>query len=280
MELVRRIMAQQQSAMLAEQAETAPPIYMQMETDEGAIWLTPPPWAHRWKRMVMMTMIVSYHALTGSFISYFEMMRERAAQKAKEEYQRLAGATAAVAARTQTPKKDPKTPKPMAKGKALSRSTASEFTQEPQDCLHPAYEMSQPRGGRGGSAWVTCLRCGSRWERVWETESQPAPSTPPVPTRAPKLSTPATTVPATPPPPIPATSISASAAAAETPSPSSTVETDFEIIRNPLTEAFQNLVNQGATRQQAINNMFQMCMNEEETQQMALFAAQVYTLQS
>jgi hypothetical protein len=46
-----------------------------------------------------------------------------------------------------------------------------------------------------------------------------------------------------------------------------------------LTEAFQNLVNQGATRQQAINNMFQMCMNDEETQQMALFSAQVYSHQ-
>ena len=26
--------------------------------------------------------------------------------------------------------------------------------------------MSKPRGGPGNSAWMTCLACGSRWERM------------------------------------------------------------------------------------------------------------------
>ena len=30
--------------------------------------------------------------------------------------------------------------------------------------------MSHPRGGRNGAAWITCLQCGSRWERCWESQ--------------------------------------------------------------------------------------------------------------
>ena len=70
----------------------------------------------------------------------------------------------------------------MAKGKALSRSTASKFTLDPEVCPHAEEDLSNPRGGRGELKWFTCLKCGSRWERVESstttksTESDPTSS--------------------------------------------------------------------------------------------------------
>jgi len=147
--------------------------------DDDVDWLMNlPPFALRWKRLILLLRMIHMHALTGAMISYMEDMREFKAKRALESYHKLAGSTLPPAAAVKKPY-DKNAPKPMAKGKALARSKTSTWRLEPEDCIHRPEQMSQPRGGRGGAMWVTCLDCGSRWERVWE--SLPASSNNPLP---------------------------------------------------------------------------------------------------
>ena len=78
----------------------------------------------------------------------------------------------------------------MAKGQALPRSKVTTFPLDHRSCPHNTEDMSGPRGTGGKFAplkWVTCLKCGSRWERVWEELAPPTvhprakPSTAPTP---------------------------------------------------------------------------------------------------
>ena len=120
----------------------------------------------RWKRLVMMMGVAQNHALTGSILSFLEQMRNQHAEDALQEYRRVAG-TAAV--RIHKKASSATTLTPMAKGKALkpsSKTKGKPYPKDPEMCPHPADKMSLPRGGPGGSAWMTCMECGSRWERV------------------------------------------------------------------------------------------------------------------
>ncbi len=47
---------------------------------------------------------------------------------------------------------------------------------DPELCQHKDEDLSHPRGGRNQTFWITCLRCGSRWERVQAPPSPPCSS--------------------------------------------------------------------------------------------------------
>jgi len=122
----------------------------------------------RWKRLIRMMGVAYEHALTGSMLSFLEDMRNEHAEEALKEYQRVAG-TAALKNLKATKSSSVPALTPLAKGKPLSRSKANKgkpYPVDPANCLHPQKEMSHPRGGPGDSAWMTCLACGSRWERL------------------------------------------------------------------------------------------------------------------
>jgi len=122
----------------------------------------------KWKRLIRMMGVAYEHALTGSMLSFLEQMREEHAMEALKEYQRVAGTAALKNLKALKPSSAPALV-PMAKGKALNPSKAIKgkpYPVNPANCLHPEKEMSHPRGGPGNSAWMTCLACGSRWERL------------------------------------------------------------------------------------------------------------------
>ena len=148
-----------------------------MEEDGWTVWLSVPPWAHRWKRLVIILDIVNTHALTGSLLTYLEQARELKALEALDLYKKLAGKDQ-IATRTQkTRSQFINVPKPMAKGRVLPRSKVTTFPIDPRSCPHNKEDMSGPRGTGGKFSplkWVTCLKCGSRWERVWEDLAPPA----------------------------------------------------------------------------------------------------------
>jgi len=122
----------------------------------------------KWKRLVRMMGVAYEHALTGSILSFLEEMREEHAMEALKEYQRVAGTAALKNLKALKPSSAPALV-PMAKGKALTPSKAIKgkpYPVDPAKCCHPQEKMSHPRGGPGNSAWMTCLACGSRWERL------------------------------------------------------------------------------------------------------------------
>ena len=171
MDFAARLMCQSQQD-LQERVENPKKATSSMEV-EDEIWIHIPSWAHKWKRILMMLMLVTRHSETGLMIQYLEKMRQRKAQEALEEYVRCAGTDA------KTPKKAVRKsegPMPMAKGKALSRSKAVKNPLDPELCQHKDEDLSHPRGGRNQTFWITCLRCGSRWERVQAPPSPPCSS--------------------------------------------------------------------------------------------------------
>jgi len=128
------------------------------ETEDG-IWLEPPAWAFRWKRLVTMVKVVMIHAESGSIIKALGEQRIRMELDAKKEYERLSGKTMATKnAKTQMPMT------PQAKGKPLARSQAGPWIATPEMCTHLQHLTT--RGGRGGHKWITCMECGARWDRV------------------------------------------------------------------------------------------------------------------
>ena len=122
----------------------------------------------KWKRLIRMMGVAYEHALTGSIMTLLEDMRNEHAEEALKEYQRVAGTAAQKNLKAMKSSSVPALI-PVAKGKALSLSKANKgkpYPVDPAICLHPPEKMSHPRGGPGNSAWVTCLACGSRWERL------------------------------------------------------------------------------------------------------------------
>jgi hypothetical protein len=166
MDLVHKMMARNSQ----EFAEEMPLSTMAtaMETDEKVTVNV-----LRWKRVVMMTGVTINHALTGSIIAFLETMRNEHAAEALKEYKRVAGKNALKIHTTKT--STATSLKATAKGKALTPSKTKQYPLEPANCTHPEHQMSKPRGGPGKSAWLTCLECGSRWERIVPpTQAPPA----------------------------------------------------------------------------------------------------------
>jgi len=120
--------------------------------------------------------LVTKHAMTGCLLQQLDIMRDRHEKEAYERWQRLTQRIGAPGCKSLAKAKPMHAvPVPMAKGKALSRSTTEKWTLEPETCAHQANDMSGPRGGRGGYKWVTCLKCGSRWERIDAVPPVPPP---------------------------------------------------------------------------------------------------------
>ena len=137
----------------------------------------------RWKRLTSLVRITLMHAETGLIIVHQETMRNRLEQKALVAYEKARDPLAMA-------KKQPigkarnscQITNPMAKGQALTRSknppSPQGWAKTPQSCLH--VEMSGPRGSHS-ARWVTCLECGSRWDRVsgecgvWSEAHTPPP---------------------------------------------------------------------------------------------------------
>ena len=153
-----------------------------MDEDSWTVWMEGkvPLYAHRWKRLVIIMDIVNTHALTGSLLTYLEQARELKATEALNLYKKLAGKTQIATHTQKTRLKFSDAPKPMAKGKPLFRSRRITSPADPSMCPHNPEDMSGPRGSgskEGTIHWVTCLKCGSRWERIWEDlVPRPVPS--------------------------------------------------------------------------------------------------------
>ena len=174
MELVSKLMKKTATSMAAEDEEKKPVRSVTFMEDEE--WLDIPKTALRWQRMVTLLGVIMTHSDTGSIIRYMETLRDRIAQEKLKEYVKAAGSSKEVVSKPK-PKKDAPKGIPMAKGKALSRSIAVPEVPfiDPWICKHLPEDLSPPRGGMGGLKWFTCLKCGSRWERVWESEPTTTP---------------------------------------------------------------------------------------------------------
>jgi len=103
-------------------------------------------------------------------IQYLDVLRKRKEEEAYQLYLQTVGTAArtGVNKEVKAQKATKTTVAPWQKGKALDKRSTVEKTWkfEPANCPHPEERLSKPRGGQGGSAWVTCLDCGQRWERV------------------------------------------------------------------------------------------------------------------
>jgi hypothetical protein len=170
MEAIARLMRRHQQDL---QPDDPPPaLRTEMDEDSWTVWMEGkvPLYAHRWKRLVIIMDIVNTHALTGSLLTYLEQARELKATEALNLYKKLAGKTQ-IATNTQKVRwKFSDAPKPMAKGRPLPRSRIPSAA-DPLTCPHNPEDMSGPRGSgskEGPLYWVTCRKCGSRWERIWE----------------------------------------------------------------------------------------------------------------
>ena len=193
MEMVGKLMSKTVSSLeMKEELKEARNNRVINESMEDTEWLEMPKAGFRWKRLVIMLGVAENHATTGAVLTYLEQLRKRIAEEKYEEYKRAAGSSRSsdkvfttnlrkLNRQSQTGNM------PMAKGRALPRSTTSRFSLDPEVCSHAEEDLSNPRGGRGNLKWFTCLKCGSRWERVesntttQSTESDPtsSPSTSP-----------------------------------------------------------------------------------------------------
>ena len=188
MEAIARLMGRHQQSLQHDDPQPAP--RTEMDEDSWTAWMAVPTWAHRWKRLVIILDIVNTHALTGSLLTYLEQAREFKALEALNVYKKLAGKDKIATHIQKTRSKYIDTPKPMAKGKPLSRSKVTGFPVDPLSCPHHPEDMSGPRGSGGKFAtlhWVTCLKCGSRWERIWEDLAPPSVQSRAWPSTAPPL---------------------------------------------------------------------------------------------
>jgi len=184
--LMSKMMAENVEPSQEDSANQSSSWHVMEDVDE--VWITPPVWAYRWRRLTIIAMITWVHSMTGSLIGHLEVMRNRLAEEALAAYRHRLGQPDAPPSKTPPPKPPQNVAeRPMAKGKPMSRSTANKgkpFDLEPNVCNHPPGLM-QTRGGQGGVKWYTCLLCGSRWERVYGPLTAKAPpEVPPCPTRA------------------------------------------------------------------------------------------------
>ena len=130
----------------------------------------------RWKRLTSLVRITLMHAEAGLIIVHQETMRNRLEQKALVAYEKARDPLAMA-------KKQPTARDSWHYGRdswQISRDPPSPqgWAKTPQSCLHA--EMSGPRGSHS-ARWVTCLGCGSRWDRVsaecgvWSEAPTPPP---------------------------------------------------------------------------------------------------------
>jgi hypothetical protein len=139
-------------------------------SDEGELNLVLP--LHRWRRFVLLLGVAMTHAASGLVLEQIETVRERLETLARQAFIRSSKPEARAKLLKKTGGKVPtdssnQAPKvAWAKGKAMPRSISSGaggWTNEPETCTH--VKLSNPRGGPNGTKWLTCLLCGSRWER-------------------------------------------------------------------------------------------------------------------
>ena len=143
------------------------------------------PWAHKWKRLVTQLMMVEKGANVATIQSCLEKLRDRKEMEAYETFRQKSGSTQSFTQyqkmmnaektkkRQQAKKAEARSAEqgPIAKGRPLKRSTApkegAKWELEPEVCgmaAIPHETMSGPRGNQY-ELWITCLKCGSRWER-------------------------------------------------------------------------------------------------------------------
>ena len=107
--------------------------------------------------------LVDMHASSGSIMSHLEKMRERLAEEAKRAYEKATGSKVTTTTKNTTTMRTKAQNKEATQvGRPLSRSTAVQYVFDPEMCPHSRLE---PRGNKD-MLWFTCLKCGSRWERV------------------------------------------------------------------------------------------------------------------
>ena len=128
----------------------------------------------RWRRLTIMVGLVDMHASSGSIMSHLELMRDRIAEDARRAYEKAAGAKATVTKKTVRGHHNMSNKEATAVGKPLPRSTTGSWIYDPELCTHARLE---PRGNKN-LLWFTCLKCGSRWERVFPTAPATDPQTP------------------------------------------------------------------------------------------------------
>ena len=156
----------------------AAPYPQEVETPKTPTALTEEPSdqvVFRWRRLTIMVGLVDKHASSGSIMSHLELMRERIAEDARRAYEKAAGAkTTVTKQKTLRNPLDKSTKEATAVGKPLPRSTTGSWIYDPELCTHARLE---PRGNKN-LLWFTCLKCGSRWERVVPTAPATEPQAP------------------------------------------------------------------------------------------------------
>ena len=137
---------------------------------------------YRWKHLFLQMENAKVHVETGIFINVLEEIRERKEKALWEAYQKSAKKKTSPRSyqRSQNSSSSARRSKalmletpmslgePMAPVKTVNNGQIPEL--KPAECPHPQEMLSHPRGGRGGRKWFTCLKCGARWERVWESQ--------------------------------------------------------------------------------------------------------------
>ena len=144
--------------------------------EEWHIFYPCPKWALKWKRMYLQLEWQLLHRLSGEVAMGVEDSRHHHRQRAYLDYQKLCGIPLAVEAG----KKDTGRKK-VEKGKVPIRGQKMDIpSQRPprggwacfrSACDHPEDALSNPRGGQGNSHWLTCMKCGQRWENLGATMS-------------------------------------------------------------------------------------------------------------
>ena len=118
----------------------------------------------RWRRLTILVGLVDMHASSGSIMSHLEKMRERLAEEAKRAYEKATGSkvTTTTTKNTTATRNKAQNKEATEVGRPLPRSTTTQYVFDPEMCQHSRLE---PRGNKN-LLWFTCLKCGSRWERV------------------------------------------------------------------------------------------------------------------
>jgi len=122
---------------------------------------------HWWRRMALQLLVVSQAAQWQTVLTGLDSMSDR---RTKELEERL-GKTDDQATTKKNSKKASNLQRvttPMAKGRILPPSKSVKPRIRPEDCPHVA-DRIVARGGH--ILWLTCLDCGTRWERLEGEES-------------------------------------------------------------------------------------------------------------
>jgi len=120
-----------------------------------------------WKRFYTLLKVTDLQATCGAVLMALDSAHKRIADAALKEAERLAG-TSLVAANSAGYHKKKVYPAINPKlcqfrGEPMKPST-KEFPVSRESCDHPKSEMAP--AGNAHKLWFTCLKCGSRWERI------------------------------------------------------------------------------------------------------------------